>query len=326
MSVSSILGVGGLLSNVYSNIANDDRNQQNLDWQRYQYEDSKIYNSPVNQVRRLRQAGLNPALMYGNINPGQVTPTSPPSQLPAESLNLSGLASLSSGIDLNDSQLLVNQSLSEKYGNEAAGFALDNAWKNADWMSKIQERGMRTQYTEKLKQLAEKEFEYADKTLDYRIQQQDYALRIKKEEWAASVVTASYLPNQITAQVNELMARAKYLYDTGQASLQQAHAAIMHAVNEADAFSAQYGGDSEARNDFFNASMNFLIGRTNTEYSKQFHNIFALPNNSYGFKVGKEGIGLNIGMGKNGLFQRYYDTVGTTDQQYRHVPHTRKSK
>lgn len=285
MSVSSILGVGGLLSNVYSNIANEDRNQQNLDWQKYQYEDSKIYNSPVNQVRRLRQAGLNPALMYGNINPGQVTPTSPPSQLPAESLNLSGLASLSSGIDLNDSQLLVNQSLSEKYGNEAAGYALDNAWKNADWLSKIQERGIRTNYTEKLKDLAAKEFEFADKTLDFRIQQQDYALRIKKEEWAASIITASYLPTQITSQVNELMARCKYLVDTGQASLKQAHAAIMHAVNESDAFSAQYGSDPNARQDFFKASMDYLMARTDTEYSKQYHNIVGLPNNSYGFKI-----------------------------------------
>ena len=58
----------GLLSSSSASSSNkltQEENQKNRDWQEYMWNQYNEYNLPVNQVARLQQAGLNPALMYG---------------------------------------------------------------------------------------------------------------------------------------------------------------------------------------------------------------------------------------------------------------------
>lgn len=77
---SIISGVGGLLGSVLGFKSNKDTNEGNMELAKYQYEKNlemwnrnNEYNTPANQVQRMKDAGLNPALMYGS---GSVANTS----------------------------------------------------------------------------------------------------------------------------------------------------------------------------------------------------------------------------------------------------------
>lgn len=50
-----------------------------MDFERYMWMMNNEYNSPVNQVARLRAAGINPALAMSNIQPGMASSSSAPS-------------------------------------------------------------------------------------------------------------------------------------------------------------------------------------------------------------------------------------------------------
>lgn len=106
--VSIALGVGGIASNIFANSQNQRNYENNLAFQKYTYNDSKIYNSVVNQVRQMRAAGMNPAFLFGG-QAGQssaMAAPSAPSQVP---LDMNGLVNLSGSI-LNNQ---ANQSKTE---------------------------------------------------------------------------------------------------------------------------------------------------------------------------------------------------------------------
>ena len=76
--LSAILGIGSVLGSVGStigsihsaNVQNEEARRQfdaSLAWSKYQYNDMKQYNSPKNQLRLMREAGLNPALALGQL-------------------------------------------------------------------------------------------------------------------------------------------------------------------------------------------------------------------------------------------------------------------
>ena len=74
--------VGGVLNANSQNRVNAEARRQfdaNMAWQKYQYEDSKKYNSASEQVRRLREAGINPMLAYsGDAGSSQPVAASSP--------------------------------------------------------------------------------------------------------------------------------------------------------------------------------------------------------------------------------------------------------
>lgn len=83
--------VGSVFSSVSSNKTQKSINSQNIDFQREQnsedrhfqermYHYNNEYNSPVQQMARLKAAGLNPHLMYGQGNTGNATMPSTPNQ------------------------------------------------------------------------------------------------------------------------------------------------------------------------------------------------------------------------------------------------------
>lgn len=72
--------IGNALNFAYQTSLAQQQNAYNLNMWKLQNE----YNSPANQMRRYEEAGLNPALMYGQVTPGnasaapqQVTPNAP---------------------------------------------------------------------------------------------------------------------------------------------------------------------------------------------------------------------------------------------------------
>lgn len=68
--------VGNTLASLVSDIIYSDstkkREKRAREWNRKQWDDQNKYNHPLEQMRRLKEAGLNPNLIYGS-SPGQAT-------------------------------------------------------------------------------------------------------------------------------------------------------------------------------------------------------------------------------------------------------------
>lgn len=112
---SALAGGFGLLSNAFNNRQIQENNERALQFQKYQYEDSKRWNSVTEQVKRLRAAGINPAFALGAVTPGFASSVSAPGFNSPQSLDVGGIASALQGAytnipqsELSESQKLLN--------------------------------------------------------------------------------------------------------------------------------------------------------------------------------------------------------------------------
>lgn len=120
-------GATSFISNAVTNNANKKLNEKMLEFQKYQYEDMKKYNSMKEQVKRMRDAGVNPALALGAGQLGTpATGVSSPSQTPMEAPDLSGAASMvSQGFQMHQQQPLIDANV-EKTRAEAQNQQINN--------------------------------------------------------------------------------------------------------------------------------------------------------------------------------------------------------
>ena len=120
-------GATSFISNAVTNNANKKLNQKMLEFQKYQYEDMKKYNSMKEQVKRMRDAGVNPALALGAGQLGTpATGVSSPSQTPMEAPDLSGATSMvSQGFQMHQQQPLIDANV-EKTKAEAQNQQINN--------------------------------------------------------------------------------------------------------------------------------------------------------------------------------------------------------
>ncbi len=120
-------GATSLISNAVTNNANKKLNQQMLEFQKYQYEDMKKYNSMKEQVKRMREAGVNPALALGAGQLGTpASGVSSPSQTPMEAPDLSAATSMvSQGFQMHQQQPLIDANV-EKTRAEAQNQQINN--------------------------------------------------------------------------------------------------------------------------------------------------------------------------------------------------------
>ncbi|QXP07872.1 MAG: DNA pilot protein [Arizlama microvirus] len=120
---NSLLGLG--TNALMSNWTND-QNLKNL-------RENREYNTPTNQVKRLKDAGLNPALMYGSSQPANVSPLVTPVQAPKSENTLGSLNEYASvenletqNANIRANNALINaQALLTKTNAEKAGLELD---------------------------------------------------------------------------------------------------------------------------------------------------------------------------------------------------------
>lgn len=115
-------------------------NQKSREWNEKMWNLQNEFNSPTAQLARFVDAGLNPALAYGEVTSGLATnPTSSygqgstnPDQTSArmaEAAQLFNQMNLAnSAIRLNDSQAEANQALADKYRSETTGQNLSNTY------------------------------------------------------------------------------------------------------------------------------------------------------------------------------------------------------
>jgi len=94
---AAISGAASIASNALNSYSVKKQNEQNIALWREQQE----YNTPVNQVKRLKAAGLNPALMYGGAGGGASGQTSSAPQMQRTQVDLSTIGSvISTYLDL----------------------------------------------------------------------------------------------------------------------------------------------------------------------------------------------------------------------------------
>ena len=85
MAIGAALGViGSLASGLLGTSANASLNSATRNWQAEMYREDREYNTPANQVKRLREAGINPQLAMSNgmLGAGSSTMPSAPSTHP----------------------------------------------------------------------------------------------------------------------------------------------------------------------------------------------------------------------------------------------------
>lgn len=99
---------GSMLNSWYQNKQNKKAQERDQRFQQYMWNNQNEYNLPINQVERLRQAGLSPQLALGDVNSvasaslGGQSPTSYPSAgLGTENLGLLAKASMIAGTQLD---------------------------------------------------------------------------------------------------------------------------------------------------------------------------------------------------------------------------------
>lgn len=68
----AITGVAGLVGNLFSNQGSKKREEEARDFNLEQWQRQNAYNHPTEQMARLKEAGLNPNMIYGG-SPGQAT-------------------------------------------------------------------------------------------------------------------------------------------------------------------------------------------------------------------------------------------------------------
>lgn len=232
-------GATSFISNAVTNNANKKLNEKMLEFQKYQYEDMKKYNSMKEQVKRMREAGVNPALALGAGQLGSpATGVSSPSQTPMEAPDLSGAASMvSQGFQLHQQQPLIDANV-EKTRAEAQNQQINNTTQLSKNIAEIGAILAKSDVDKETKQLLQQQQEQLRIQLQYLNQneankahilqvQSDFSesnanwdneykrmsvalLGSEKESKdllnAAQRITNRFLPSQYSAQIASLIA------------------------------------------------------------------------------------------------------------------------
>lgn len=135
---SIALGIGGIASNIVSNARNQSNFNRQLAFSDQQQARAMDYNSEWRKVQRMRAAGLNPQLQ--GMQTGMMSAVASPSAVPSSPLDLNGLSSLASGINLNGPQ--SEKLVAEANVSKLQGFAqeMQNALTNRFGFSEATQR------------------------------------------------------------------------------------------------------------------------------------------------------------------------------------------
>jgi len=111
-------GIGmGLVSGLFGIGANRKRareSQKQREWSESMWEKQNAYNTPANQMQRLRDAGLNPALMYGQGTTGNAEKALPYQQAQIENLGPAIAQSAAAGAQLSLTNALASKTKAEE--------------------------------------------------------------------------------------------------------------------------------------------------------------------------------------------------------------------
>lgn len=198
--ISSVFGSAGNIGlglyNQSQQKAENDKNrkfnaeqaQLNRDFQERMFHESNAYNTPAQQVLRMKSAGLNPALMYQGSGFG--APAAAPS---GSSASASGSALPSVSGDLNIARQLAEieniKANTKKTDEEAKGQATDNKWKDLMNESIVSSNNMTVTVGDSVRKMNEAQFATLTKNL-----------RTIELQWEEISERVNLLRSQVTGQ------------------------------------------------------------------------------------------------------------------------------
>lgn len=261
---------GGLLtahSIDEQNARADAQFRANLAFQRYQYEDMKHWQSPANQVRLLKQAGINPSLalnssLAGNSlqGVGGVSPTA--SNMAADFSSLpSSAASLVSSLGQNSllqSEEDRNYSEAASSLQDAMGTVIENQYKAGNLHAA-------QQLTKQQARLTGVEAQFQQDTLERRIESEQFKTALLMAQVEAQGITNKNLDEQQKATIANLWASAAAARASGRLSDEQAAEVVMRKI-------ASFGLSEDDALDLFDSSMDFLDSQAELNSSSAFSN------------------------------------------------------
>ena len=109
-------GLLGGIGQIFSNQEQKREGRKQRQFHEHMWERQNAYNTPAKQMERLKNAGLNPALMYGQGNTGNAMAAQGVQQSKIDNVGAAAAQGVASGVQLD----LVN---SQKKLNEANAFA-----------------------------------------------------------------------------------------------------------------------------------------------------------------------------------------------------------
>lgn len=178
-----------------SNTSSDDRklvrqqNELSRKWNEEMWNKQNAYNTPSAQIERLIDAGLNPALAYGditgalasNVNGTYGQSSTNPHQGASSMLEAAKLFQqqgiTNSQIELNKSQAEANQALADKYRSETTGQNLSNSYESQVLNIKTSQALQNLRGTSILNDITdfERTFTYFVKGIELESYHRDYA-------------------------------------------------------------------------------------------------------------------------------------------------------
>ena len=189
--VNLALGVGGLLSNASANEQNQRNFMTSLDFQREMFDKTNKWNSAQEQVKRLRAAGINPSLAFGQ-NAGTASAMSAPSANPMNPLDLNGLSAIGNSISLNQAQREQIESQTEKNREEARGINIDNLFRKENWKSLIFNRDTQSWLNDKLSEAAKLDVQYNTLSMKNRLLKLQFETQLQDAELAMKDINLQF--------------------------------------------------------------------------------------------------------------------------------------
>lgn len=225
---------------------------QSLSWQKQQYNDMKRYNSPQNQIRMMREAGINPALALGQL-PSSAAVGSPASGSTASMVqpDFSGLntsAEYLANYETLNSQRDLNYADAASKLQDSLGKGIDNAYKARNYE-------LAQNLTSEQANLLRLNAEFTQRNMGNALEFSEWQAEEQRAKAGISLLLQKYVEPQQQAEIANKWMTALNAFWTGSASLTQARAAMMNAVTNRNTSDALYGDSKEARRSFYNLAM-----------------------------------------------------------------------
>lgn len=136
---SALPAIGSVASSLLSSSSNVQLAREQREWDYKMWKENNEYNTPANQVQRLRDAGLNPALSMANGVMDSGTSSSSPGGQTAPTVDFSPIAQgLRDSVDLYQQKRLQDAQI-EKLNTESENQSIRNRYENRRQILELQQ-------------------------------------------------------------------------------------------------------------------------------------------------------------------------------------------